>query len=111
MAARQRSGEIGGIANILQRRFRRIDAAGENQRTDRTVDHALPEPAAQRHLRNAVMDLFAPAADKAGEIADPRRQDGLDTFAHAARHHRRGATSANSHHDVATIDDGWKNEG
>ena len=35
----------------------------------------------------------------------------LDAFAHAARHHRRGATGADRHDDVAAIDDGRKDEG
>ena len=61
-------------------------------------------------LGNAVVDCLAPAADEAGEIADPRRQHRLDALAHAARHHRRGAAGADRDHDVAAIDDGRKNE-
>jgi hypothetical protein len=57
------------------------------------------------------VDRFAPAADEAGEIADPRRQHGLDEFAHPARHHRRGTAGTHGHHHVTAIDDGGKNEG
>ena len=57
------------------------------------------------------MDRFAEAADEAGEIADPRRQRRLDPFAHAARHHGRGAAGADGNDDVAAIDDGGKDEG
>ena len=95
-----------GIGNILQRRFGFVAAPGENQRADRAVDHALPEAAAQREFGDAAVDRFAPAADEAGEIADPRRQHRLDALAHAARHHRRGAAGADRDHDVAAIDDG-----
>ena len=99
-----------GSAISFSARFSFIAAAGENQRADRAIDHALPEPAAQRKLGNAAMDRFAPAADERGEIADPRRQDGFDALAHAARHHRRGAAGADRDHHVAAIDDGRKNE-
>ena len=56
------------------------------------------------------MDRLAPAADEAGEIADPRRQHRFDALAHAARHHRRGAAGADGDDHVAAIDDGGKNE-
>ena len=105
-----RAGKGGGIGDFLQRRFGFVLAAGEHQRADRAVDHALPEAAAQRKFGNARMHRFAKAADEAGEIADPRRQHRLDALAHAARHHRRGAAGADGDHDVAAIDDGGKDE-
>ena len=56
------------------------------------------------------MEGFAEAADEGGEIADPCGQSGLDTFAHAARDHRRCAAGADRDDDVAAIDDGRKDE-
>jgi hypothetical protein len=110
LARYQRAGERGGIGDIGQRGFCFIMASGQNQRADRAIDHTLPETAAQQHLGNAAMDLFAPAADEAGEIADPGRQHGFDALAHAARHHRRSAAGADRDNDVTAIDNGRKNE-
>src|SRR5258708_7993394 len=81
------TGESGGIGNLLQLSLGLVRAAGENERSDRAIDHALPEAPAQRKLRDARVNGFAETADEAGEIADPRRQHSLDALAHAARHH------------------------
>jgi len=105
-----RAGESGWISNILQRSFSFITAAGENQRANGAIDDALPEAAAQRKLRNAAVDGFAPAADERGEIADPRRQHSFDALADAARHHWRGSAGADGNYDIAAIDNGRKNE-
>ena len=56
------------------------------------------------------MDQFAPAPDKAGEIADTSRQHRFDALAHAARHHRRSSAGADGDDHVTAIDDGRKNE-
>ena len=100
----------GCVGNIFQRGFGLVLAAGEHQRADRAINHALPETAAQRKLGNPAMDGLAPGTDEGGEIADPGGQHRFDALADAARHHRRGAAGADRHHDIAAIDDGGKNE-
>ncbi len=95
----------------MQRGFSFVLAPVEHQRADRAVDHVLPEAASQREFGDATVNLFAPAADKTGEIADSRGQNSLDALADAARHHRRGAAGADGDHHVAAIDDGGKDEG
>ena len=99
-----------GIGDRVQRVFGLVLAAGQHQRADRAVDHALPEAAAQREFGNARMHRLAKAADEAGEIADARRQHRLDALAHAARHHRRSAAGADGDDDIAAIDDRGKDE-
>ena len=110
LAVLARAGEGGRIGDFVQRLFGLVLAAGEHQRADRAIDHALPEAAAQREFGNARMHRFAKAADEAGEIADARRQHRFDALAHAARHHRRGAAGADGNDDVAAIDDRGKDE-
>ena len=56
------------------------------------------------------MHRFAKASDEAGEIADARRQHGLDALADAPRDHRRRSAGSDSNDDVATIDDRGKDE-
>ena len=102
--------EGGWIDDGLQRGFGIIRTTGQNRRADRTIDHALPESPPQRHIRNAIVNGFAPASDEAGEITDARGQQCLDAFAHAPRHHRRCPTGADRDHDIAAIDDGRENE-
>ena len=110
LAVLARAGEGRGIGDFVQRFFGLVLAAGEHQRADRAIDHALPEPATQREFGNARMHRFAKAADEGGEIADPRRQHRFDALAHAARDHRRGAAGADGDDDVAAIDDRGKDE-
>ncbi len=88
LAVLARAGEGGGIGDFVQRFLGLVLAAGQHQRADRAVDHALPETAAQRKFGNARMHRFAKAADEAGEIADARRQHRFD----AARGTRRATT-------------------
>src|SRR4029077_17139725 len=106
-----RAGIGGRIRNFFQRRLRLVLASGEDERTDRAVDHAFPETTPQRKLGNALMHRFAETADEAGEIADPCRQNRLDALAHAARNDRRCAAGADSDDDIAAIDNGRKDEG
>ena len=106
----QRAGKGNGIGNLFQRRLSFAPASGKDQRADRAIDHPLPEAAAQRHLRNAVVHQFAPAADERGEIADAGGQHSFDALAHAARHDRRSSAGADGNDHVAAIDDGGKNE-
>ena len=110
LAVLARAGEGCGIGDFVQRFFSLVLAAGEHQRADRAVDHALPEAAAQREFGNARMHRFAKAADEGGEIADARRQHRFDALAHAARDHRRRAAGADGNDDVAAIDDRGKDE-
>src|SRR5690348_10723035 len=102
--------ESGGVGNPVERLLGLILAPGQHQRTDRTIDNALPEPAAQREFRKARVNGFAEAADEGGKIADARRQYGFDLLAHAPRHHGRSAAGADGDDDIAAINDGRKDE-
>ncbi len=82
------AGEGGRVGDFLQRRFGFRLATREHQRTDRAVDHALPEATAQRKFGNARVDEFTKGADQAREIANACRQHHLDLLAHPPRHDR-----------------------
>ena len=98
------------ILDRTDRTFRIVMTARKHERTDRSIDDALPKTTTHRHLGQLLRDRLAPATDEASQIADPRRQHRLDSFANAARDDGRRSACADRHDNVTAIHDRRKDK-